>query len=178
MKKINLIFIFTLTFFIMSCDNDDSNEPDIDPVTASADILGNWNLVASETTNGRIATNALGLTINANFTSVGQDFDTSVTFSDDPRTVTSNGSYTTVITTEIAGVTETEEIPGEDFFGAAEWRIENDQLIFTEDGADISFDILELNDSTLSLRVDIDETTEELGATSSITATYTIMLTR
>ncbi|WP_394750740.1 lipocalin family protein [Spongiimicrobium salis] len=178
MKKLNLIFLFTLTLFIASCDSDDSSGVDIDPVMASTDILGDWNLVELETTNGRVESNALGLEINANFTAVGQDFDTLVTFSGDPQMVTSSGSYTTVITTEIAGVTETEEVPGEDFFETSTWRIENNQLIFSDDGVDVPFDITEFSENRLSLRVDIDETESELGFTSSVSATYTMTLTR
>ena len=178
MKKLHLIFLFTLTLFISSCDSDDSPAADVDPVMASSDILGDWNLVALETTNGRIESDALGIEINANFTAVGQDFDTSVTFSSDPQMVSSTGSYTTVITTEIAGVTETEEVPGENFFETSIWRIENNQLIFTEDGVDVPFDITEFSDNRLSLRVAFDETESELGFTSSVSATYTMTLTR
>ena len=175
MKKIllsTLLSAFTLVF--LSCSNDE------DAVTNASEsqIMGTWNLTALETKDGRSDTNFDGTSIPTIFTAVGKDFDTVVTFSENPNIVTSEGSYTTVITTTVMWETSTEEETGEDFFESDEWRLDGSTLYFGTGDEEVGFTITELTDGKMSLRYEVDETVDFFGATTSVSATYNMTLTK
>ncbi|WP_116772446.1 hypothetical protein [Maribacter litoralis] len=175
MKKIffsTLLSVFALAF--TSCSNDE------DAVTnaSEAEIVGTWNLTALETKDGRSDTNFDGTSIPTTFTAVGKDFDTVVTFSENPNIVTSEGSYTTVVTTTVMGETSTDEETGEDFFESDEWRLDGSTLYFGSGEEEVGFTITELTDSKMSLRYEIDETVDFFGATTSVSATYNMTLSK
>ena len=176
MKKVfllSLIGVFALVF--TSCSDDDS----VGVSNASeSQIIGTWNLTALETRDGRSDTNFDGTSIPTTFTAVGKDFDTVVIFSEEPQTVTSEGSYTTVTTTTVMGETSTEEETGEDFFESNEWRLDGSILYFGSGEEEIGFTITELTDSQMSLRYELDETVDFLGFETSISATYNMTLSK
>jgi len=175
MKKyflLSFIGIFTLVF--SSCSNDKDGVSN-----ASEDsIIGTWNLTALEATDGRSNTTIEDTSIPATFNAIGKDFDTIVTFSEEPQLVTSEGSYTSVLTTTIMGQTETEEQEGEDFFQSDEWRLDGNILYFGTGDEEVGFTIIELNDSKMSLRYNLDETVESIIGTSTVSATYNMTLTK
>lgn len=175
MKKVfflSLITVFSLVF--TSCSNDE----DAVSNASESEITGTWNLTALETKDGRSDTNFDGTSIPTTFTAVGKDFNTVVTFSENPNIVTSEGSYTTVVTTTVMGETSTEEETGEDFFESDEWRLDGSTLYFGSGEEEVGFTITELTDSKISLRYEIDETVDFFGATTSVSATYNMTLTK
>lgn len=175
MKKVfflSLITVFSLVF--TSCSNDE----DAVSNASESEITGTWNLTALETKNGRSDTNFDGTSIPTTFTAVGKDFNTVVTFSENPNIVTSEGSYTTVVTTTVMGETSTEEETGEDFFESDEWRLDGSTLYFGSGEEEVGFTITELTDSKISLRYEINETVDFFGATTSVSATYNMTLTK
>jgi hypothetical protein len=175
MKKVfflSLITVFSLVF--TSCSNDE----DAVSNASESEITGTWNLTALETKNGRSDTNFDGTSIPTTFTAVGKDFNTVVTFSENPNIVTSEGSYTTVVTTTVMGETSTEEETGEDFFESDEWRLDGSTLYFGSGEEEVGFTITELTDSKMSLRYEIDETVDFFGATTSVSATYNMTLSK
>jgi len=175
MKKIllsTLLSAFTLVF--LSCSNDENAVTN----ASESQITGTWNLTALETKDGRSDTNFDGTSIPTTFTAVGKDFDTVVTFSENPNIVTSEGSYTTVITTTVMGETSTEEETGEDFFESDEWRLDGSILYFGTGDEEVGFTITELTDGKMSLRYEVDETVDFFGATTSVSATYNMTLTK
>ncbi|TDS10871.1 hypothetical protein DFQ03_3762 [Maribacter caenipelagi] len=175
MKKVfflSLITVFSLVF--TSCSNDE----DAVSNASESEITGTWNLTALETKDGRSDTNFDGTSILTTFTAVGKDFNTVVTFSENPNIVTSEGSYTTVVTTTVMGETSTEEETGEDFFESDEWRLDGSTLYFGSGEEEVGFTITELTDSKISLRYEIDETVDFFGATTSVSATYNMTLTK
>lgn len=159
---------------LASCSKD---EDGVTNATESS-IIGTWNLTAVETNNGKATTNFDGASIPTTFSAVGKDFDTVINFGEAPKVVTSEGSYTTVVTTTIMGETSTEEEAGEDFFETDTWRLEGSTLYFGSGTAEVGFTITELNDSRMALRYRIDETVEIFGATTSVSATYNMTLTK
>ena len=166
MKKIFLLSIITaFTLVFISCSNDE----DAVSNTSEEEIVGVWNLTALEATNGRSETT---------FEAVGKDFQTVVTFSEDPQTVVSEGSYTTVLSTTIGGENQTQEQEGEDFFESEKWRLDGSILYFGADEEEVGFTIIELTDSKMSLRYELNETVESLFGVSTVTATYNMTLSK
>jgi hypothetical protein len=174
MKKyvVSVLTVFTLVF--SSCSKDDDGISN----ASEASIIGTWNLTALEAKDGKTNTNFDGTSIPTTFTAVGKDFDTIITFAEDPQVVTSEGSYTTVLTTTVMGETSTEDQEGEDFFETEEWRLEGSTLYFGSGEEEVGFTITALTDAKMSLRYSIDETVEIFGATTSVIATYNMTLTK
>lgn len=174
MKKyvVSVLTVFTLVF--SSCSKDDDGVSN----ASEASIIGTWNLTALEAKDGTTNTNFDGTSIPTTFTAVGKDFDTIITFGEEPQIVTSEGAYTTVLTTTVMGETLTEDQEGEDFFETEAWRLEGIMLYFGSGEEEVGFTITALTDSKMSLRYRIDETVEIFGATTSVSATYTMTLTK
>jgi len=176
MKKVfllSIISVFTLVF--TSCSNDD------DAVTTASEgeVIGTWNLTALETKDGQSITEFDGSSLETTFTSVGKDFDTVITFSEDPQNVVSEGSYTTILTTTFMGESQSEEIIGEDFFQSEKWRLDGNTLYFVSgEEKEIGLTITELTDSKMSLMYDLEDTVEVLGGTTRVSATYTMTLSK
>ena len=175
MKKYFLLaFVTVCTLVSSSCSKDEDGVSG----ASEASIIGTWNLTALEATDGKSNTNFDGTSIPATFSAVGKDFDTVVTFSEEPQIVTSEGSYTTVLTTTVMGEPQTQEEEGEDFFESDEWRLDGSTLFFGSGEEEIGFTITELTDSKMSLRYKLNETVEAFGATSTVSATYNMTLTK
>ncbi|MDF4204728.1 hypothetical protein PXD56_17285 [Maribacter sp. SA7] len=175
MKKIHLLFVvITYAIALSSCSNDE----DAVSNASESQITGTWNLTALESNDGQSDTNFDGTSILTTFTEVGKDFDTVITFTENPNIVTSEGNYTTVTTTTIMGETSTEEVIGEDFFENNEWRLEGNILYFGSGEEEVGFTITELSDSRMSLRYELDETVDFLGFETSVSATYNMKLSK
>ena len=76
------------------------------------------------------------------------------------------------------GETSTEDQEGEDFFETEAWRLEGSTLYFGSGEEEVELTITEFTDSKMSLRYRIDETVEIFGATTSVSATYNMTLTK
>ena len=175
MKKYFLVaFVAAFTLVSSSCSKDQDGVSG----ASEASIIGTWNLTALEATDGKSNTNFDGTSIPATFSAVGKDFDTVVTFSEEPQIVASEGSYTTVLTTTVMGETQTQEEQGEDFFESDEWRLDGSTLFFGSGDEEVGFSITELTDSKMSLRYKLNESVEAFGATSTVSATYNMTLTK
>jgi len=176
MKKIfllSLIGVFALVF--TSCSNDEDAVSNAN----ESEIIGTWNLTALETKDGKSDTDFDGNSIETTFSSVGKEFDTIVTFSEDPQNVTSEGSYTTILTTTFMGESQSEEIEGDDFFQSDKWRLDGSTLYFVSaDGEEIGLTITELTDSKMNLKYDLNDTVEVFGGTTTVSATYTMTLSK
>tara|TARA_R110000744_G_scaffold35163_4_gene81733 strand:+ start:1513 stop:2040 length:528 start_codon:yes stop_codon:yes gene_type:complete len=175
MKKLFLLSIFTVfTLVFSSCSKDEDGVSN----ASESKITGSWNLTALETTDGTSDTDFDGTSIPTTFDAIGKDFNTVVTFSEEPQIVTSEGSYTTVLTTTVLGETTTQEEEGENFFQSDEWRLDGNILYFGTGEEEIGLAITELTDTKMSLRYKLDETIEVFGATTSVSATYNMTLTK
>lgn len=174
MKKYILAVLTVFTLVFASCSKDDDGVSN----ASEASIIGTWNLTSLEAKDGTTNTNFDGTSIPTTFTAVGKDFDTIITFAKEPQVVTSEGSYTTVLTTTVMGETSTEDQEGEDFFETEAWRLEDSTLYFGSGEEEVELTITEFTDSKMSLRYRIDETVEIFGATTSVSATYNMTLTK
>jgi len=173
-KQFPLFLLFAVTVILSSCSKDNNEEIN----ATEASLIGTWNLTALETNDGRAVTIIEGESVVSDFTAVGKDFDSVIVFSENPQIVTSEGSYTTVLTTTVMGQTTTQEEPGENFFESDEWRLDGNLLYFRTGEEEIALTIIALSDSEITLRYTIDETIDALGTTISVKATYNMTLSK
>jgi len=128
MKK--LIYLVCLCVMVSCGDNEDNNV-DVN----ESDIVGTWNLTKMET-NATTTMDTGIIDINFDTKVYGKDYDYTITFSEDPNEITTDGSFTTVI-----------EYDGDDTFG---------DIDFSEFGVeDQTFDVSELITGTWSISDDI-----------------------
>lgn len=181
--KLFMTLFIAATFVGCSSDDDGAND-------TSASLVGTWNITSLDY-SGESATEFMGQSQSATFVGVGENFDTSITFTENPNEYTSSGSYDVVLTTTINGVEDTTTTPVDDFQSEGDWERNGDSLLF--DGELVSVDttiptgmtinmseatILELTDTTLRLSQDASEEISQDGITVSFSLTSEIVLTR
>jgi len=172
MKKLNLLFLAIFTMAIVSCSSDDDNGGS----NTTGDLLGTW---VGQTVNysGSTVTTFQGQNITADFVGEGYDVDYTLTFSENPNEVTSNGSYSIELTTTIAGQSTTQNEENIQFLETSDWAREGDQLTITTNGESTTGTIQELTATSLVLAIDTVEQTSEQGIDTTVTinavSTYT-----
>ena len=124
----------------------------------------------------------LGQSVSNNVTVKGKDYNFTFTFSENPDVYSTNGEFTAVTTTEIAGVSKTEETKTEALqdLQSGEWEVISDKLIFKGNGESESIEIkiVSITETKLVLKQNIDQTVN-LGITDFKTVgTATIVLER
>ena len=176
MKKLSLFLFLICSTFLISCSNDDDSSSLIIDENL---ILGEWNLTGHVTENGRTVTEGLGQTLVAEYSTIGKDFDATLTFLENPKTYISEGGYTGVTTTTFQGQTTTEEIITPDVLTNGEWSIENNKLIVVDPNNEtLSFEVLTLNENEMVLRHNLNQNLDQLGLTITTTATITMTLSK
>ena len=174
MKKYFLLTLVTsCTFIFTSCSKDDDGVDATD-----SQIIGAWNLTALNVNDGRVEIITDGQSIVSELEITGKDFDATVTFAEDPKTVTSEGTFNATVTTTTMGQTETEEQEGDDFFDNKAWSLNGSVLTIGTGEEEQSFTITRLTDSRMDLRYVLDETETILGFTYSSKLTYTVTLSK
>ncbi len=154
MKNIKTLIFFGLTLFITSCATNDS-----DVTISDTDLIGAWNLTEHYTENGIFAITQNGVTINATYQAIGSNFDFIITFSDNPKTTTSGGSYVLNATVSMLGQTETweenVEVPANTSGGS--WSLENGILTMSEQGESVQAEVIDFDGTTLKLKFSLDK---------------------
>lgn len=152
-----------MSMLLMGCDKEDT--------TDVSKVVGNWELIEIYTDDGISTSTGLGETFSYTYSFYGKDFDIVTTFSENPNTFTSSGSYTAVTTIVIDGVENTTETAVPAFNTPGQWSIDGDTFVQTISGNTTEFQILELSDTKLRLRFDQDVTFESGGFITNDIAT-------
>ena len=182
--KLFMVLFIATAFVGCSSDDDATNN-------TSANLVGTWAITSFEY-NGETSTEIAGQSQTATFEGIGQNFDTSTTFTDSPNEYTSSGSYDVVLTTTIDGMEQTTTTPIENFQSEGTWERNDDTLLF--DGELISIEtmipvigmeanmgeatILELTETTLRLGQEVSQDISQDGITVSVTITTETVLAR
>ncbi|WP_340199243.1 hypothetical protein [Ascidiimonas sp. W6] len=154
--KILRLFSFVFFLFLLSCSSEDK------PLIDIANLTGTWNLQSFDT-DIKTTFNLQGIPISSDTEVIAQDIQLQISFSENPDIVTSNGSYTLVITTTVLTETETEEIIGTDDLLSGTWSATPEFIIIQSNGSEnldflelqsVSYRIIELSASRLELRAD------------------------
>lgn len=168
MKLTNLFFVCILVLFF-SCSEDEGS-----PALPTAEgLIGTWDLTAIDY-SGTSATTFEGNTIKASFTGKGKDIDYTSTFSMDPNTIVSQGSYTIELKTTVAGQTTTEDQEFDDALMNGTWELDGKTLIITNDGIAQEAVITKQTDDVLEAKVNFNESfsLSEMTVSTKVKAIY------
>ncbi len=160
MKKLNLILLLAITSFFISCEKEnDAAENNVEKNNAieETSLKGDWQLTGYIQEDGKNTTLVGNQSSTINFSSVGKDYDMTITFSEDPKTVTSNGQYGVVLTSTVFGEIQTQESIAFSALKASEWRIDNNTLIFINGDEETEVLISEFSDSKMVITFDFEE---------------------
>ncbi|WP_067146210.1 lipocalin family protein [Pseudotamlana agarivorans] len=121
MKKITTLCLAFICI-LSSCSKDDDQGSHI-----SGDIVGNW--IGTEMTyEGTIETEVYGVPVESDFTGEAFDISTELTFSENPNTLVSEGTYSVEIEYDLEGVKKIETIEDLSFLGSGTWEMDGDTL--------------------------------------------------
>lgn len=174
MKKISVL-CFALALVLSACSNDDDNNNTED---TSGDLIGTWIGQDIDYT-GSTVTSALGQDITSTFVGEAYDIDYTLTFSENPNEVVSDGNYNIELTTTVLGQTQTETIENLEFLNTGTWIRSGNELTIVSDEGTTEATIVELSGNTLVLAVSENQESSEQGFEISTSvdfiATYTKM---
>ncbi len=168
----NFFILFLVQSLLMlSCSSDD------DGTDTSASIVGKWIATDVEFSGSTTATGQ-GQSINATFSSEPVDLNHTLTFTESPNEVVSEGGFSLEITSSLNGQTEIETLEGESLVETGGWEQNGNQLtiINSEDGGDIQ--IFELTASRLVIGTDISEMETADGVAITLNSTFKIIYRR
>jgi hypothetical protein len=149
MKSVIISLGLSILFLTLaSCEKDVENNPTVN-------IVGTWKLTDIHANEGNYAVISNGAGRVFTFKLEGQDYNTTTTYTENPNEFTSTGSYTAITIFDQSLPPDTTLVPFNNAMGS--WSIDGDLLthIIADDTTTIT--ILELSDSKLKLRQDLEE---------------------
>lgn len=178
MKHLKFLLILSLTIALFSCNSDDDSVV-AGPPSPNADLLGTWTGTAiTGSITGSTVDSSDNTTVPYSGTYLGSNINYTITFTEAPNNLTSQGTYdiTTSITT--GGQTQTIIDSAQTFLDAspAAWTRSSNTLTITDDGKTSSY-TLSINGAAMTLSssetdVDVDGT-ETNTSTTNVTGTFT-----
>ena len=168
--KIFKLFLFTAFISLtISCSKDDDNPT----INNNGNIAGVWKGTAVDYT-GNTTTSGQGQNITATYVGEAYDIDYTLTFTENPQKVISDGSYSIELTTTVNGQTTTQNVEGLTFLESGDWTMNGNTLSITVDNETNDAAILELTDNTLVLKAVESQTMSQGGFT--VTSTTEVIL--
>ncbi len=170
MKKLSfekVLFVLVVMLFIGGCAKED------DTTEISGSVVGVWNCTALNY-SGTTVTELMGQSITSNFTGEGQNIDFTLTFSENPNTATSSGTYDIFLTTTTLGQTQTQTIPDIEFEYTGTWSQNGNDLTIVKDGVPATATIVAMTETTLEVNITDVETSSINEATVTTTINSTI----
>lgn len=160
MKKILILFVFSA--FIFGCETSDN-----DLTTAS--IIGVWNGVSINFT-GTGAAEIQVVPVTADVDGEGYDIDYTVTFDEDPNTVSTVGNFSVEATATLQGQTYTESEEGIALDFSGPWSQDGNTVALTIEGEEVIANIVELTETSLVLQFIIErvETINGISITADL----------
>ena len=174
MKKY-LLYVLTAFVLLVSCSSKD------DENSAESNILtGTWNLVAQSQISTATITQGTNVFITKE-NAVGKDFNFKIIFSENPNTITSQGSYTLVTTYSSTGEPDevNESTTTADNDGVeGNWSLSGSRLTIVNDDEASVFDVTIIDNKTISLNFKAEQTETEEETTFAVTVEIDITLAR
>lgn len=162
MKKLNLLLVLFLSIIITNCSDDDPS-----PVEQNI-LVGTWignNLEITGTLNTEIA----GIPVSANFIGDVYDMSSTLTFTENPNNVISEGNYSVELSTTIQGQVFMENIENINFLESGTWQVVGNELRITTSTETVTAQIKELTVNSLILSSTSEEEVEIDGTTYGAT---------
>ncbi len=157
MKKLSTLFI-ALSLVLTSCSKDDS------PGDVSGDILGVWT---AKTVNysGSTSTTYQWQTVKTNYIGEGYDVDFTLTFTENPKNVEAEGTYSVKLTISALGQSQTQNVQNNSFATSSTWLKNGNELTITANGSteSVTYQIIELTENSLII---VADTVQDLPQTA------------
>lgn len=153
MKKITQFFIvLVLSIMFTSCSSDDSSS------SSTPSLLGTWTGVSVDAT-GTASVEYQGFPVTVNFVGDSYDENFTVTFSENPNIVSSDGTYSMAFDATLVGQTiYSESFEDLTLLDESEWSSDGDELTFTAQGQTMTATIVELTNNTMTLNIETTQT--------------------
>ena len=174
MNKFKILLILTLAVTLFSCGSDDDNNV----TSPNADLLGTWNGTSIDgTSNGTIEEDGIRIPFTGTYT--GSNINYSLTFTENPNNITSEGTFDALGTIMIVGQTFLENLPGETFLDSttATWTRSGGILTISDEGTPDTY-IMIITENTMTLTISITETVVDEGVTTTSTRDLTASFTK
>ena len=174
------ILIFTLFLsFAFACKVSNTSLVAI----TSDDLAGAWTIQSMTMDNAVLnVTDPVTVTLTAN--GFGKDFNTTLTFAENPNTAVMTGDFIFELTyIEPGGVEKTEgllfnNIFFNDNFGAtsSSWVLNENILSLNEGGENMNIDVISYSNNTLTIETDVNKSITLDGVTSTVVGKAVIQL--
>ena len=168
-KKTTILFAFIAALSFNSCSDDSDSDFD-----TSGDLIGVWQGVDVDY-SGNTVTSFAGQSETSDFVGEAYDVDYTITFTEDPNNVVSDGSYSVELTSTTLGQTNTQNFENLEFLENGSWSKSGNQLSIISNGVEQIMTILELTDTKLTLSITTVEDLSQSGVT--ITSTLDVITT-
>ena len=173
MKIFKLILFTAFISLTISCSKDDDNPAPEN----NGNIIGVWKGTTVNYT-GSTTTTAQGQSITADYVGEAYDVDYTLTFTENPKKVVSDGSYSIELTTTVNGQSTTQNVENLELLSSGDWRINGNTLSITVDNETDDATIVELTNNNLVLNVVETETNTGSGFTVTSTTDVTLSFTK
>ncbi len=142
---------------------DEEEEEIIEPVTPLE--VGTWNLTNAIVENGVATTTVSNTELTIPYEASSTNEDVQITLSENPNTIISTGTYTTILEFNVLGTDYNEEISSDSPLASGSWEINDNNLTITSnEDTSGSYEIIELTETTLKLKTEIDRVIRAGGA--------------
>ena len=173
MKIFKLILFTAFISLTISCSKDDDNPAPEN----NGEIVGVWKGTTVNYT-GSTTTTAQGQSITADYVGEAYDVDYTLTFTENPKKVVSDGSYSIELTTTVNGQSTTQNVENLELLSSGDWSINGNTLSITVDNETDDATIVELTNNNLVLNVVETETNTGSGFTVTSTTDVTLSFTK
>jgi hypothetical protein len=173
MKKLNYLFI-VLALVLTACSSDDDSNP---PGDTSGDLIGTW-IGQDVDYTGSSSTTVQGQSFDATFVGEAYDVDYTLTFTENPNEIISDGSYSIELTTTALGQTQVDNVENLEFLNSGTWTQSGNMLTVISEGNESEATILQLTDTMLVLELIDSQTVVQEGIEVSSTINATVTYTR
>lgn len=165
--KFKILLLLSVISIFTSCESDNSLDTDI----TETNLIGTWN-IKEQTIEGSFVFVDNGQTQTASYEAYAKDISMSLTFGDNPKTLSAQGQYTVVTTVNFDDQTTTEEEMVEaisDPFENPIWVLNGNNITLSNDLSLPQNLIVEsFIGNTLTLKAEIDETESDNGQTITV----------
>jgi hypothetical protein len=175
MKKLSLLFI-AFTFVLTSCSSDDGDSSGNGDV--SGDIVGTWIGVDVDYSGSTVTQIPGAPDLVADFVGEAYDVDYTLTFSENPNELVSEGSYSIELTTTTLGQSQTDNVEDLEFLSDGTWDKVGDQLTVVSNGETSTGTIVELTDTSLIVEIDQVQDISQQGFVINTTVNVITTFTR
>ena len=172
MKKLNVLFI-ALALVLVSCSDDDTPNPS----DTSGNLIGTW-IGQDVDYTGSSSTTVQGQSFDATFVGEAYDVDYTLTFTENPNEVISDGSYSIELTTTALGQTQVDNLENLEFLSNGTWSQSGNVLTVVTDGEASDATIIQLTDTMLVLQIIDSQTAVEQGIEVSSVVNATVTYTK